>query len=150
MMESDVELNYRISCFQFDDNVRGVDADIISRLTNMLNEYNEIVRVFRTAREMHIQFTELPVRIRLFANRGSRDQNYSVLTTPEIVALIIGDIGISDYGRNIIVEHRHERLKRISDLHQLFVVLQYLLLFPYGENYFHLNIPYEESPVREN
>ena len=53
MMESNVELNYRMSCFQFNENVKGVDADIIFRLTNMLNEYNEIVKVFRTAKEMH-------------------------------------------------------------------------------------------------
>ena len=124
-----------------------MDADIISGLTNMLNEYNEIVRVFRTAKEMHRQFTELPVKIKLLANQGYRDENYSVPTTPEIVALIVGDIDISDHGRDIIVEHRHEGLKRISDLHPLFMPLQYPLLFPYGEDCFHLNIPYEESPV---
>ena len=109
-MESDVELNYRISCFQFDDNVKGVDANIISGLTNLLNEYNEIVRVFQTAREMHRQFTELLVRIRLLANRGCRDRNYSVPITPEVAALIVGDIDISDHGRDIIVEHCHEGL----------------------------------------
>ena len=97
-----------MSCFQFDDNVKWVDADIISGLTNMLNEYNEIVRVFRTAREIRRQFTKLPVRIRLLANRGCKDWNYSAPTIPEIATLIVDDIGISDHGRDIIVEHRHE------------------------------------------
>ena len=141
-MELDAELNYRMSYSQFDDNVEGVDADIIWELMNMVNEYNEIVRVFWTVREMHRQFTELLVRIRLLANRGCRDRNYSVPTTHEIPALIVGDIGISDHGRDIIVEHQHEGLKRISDLHPLFMALQYPLLFPYGEDCFHLNIPY--------
>ena len=40
-------------------------------------------------------------------------------------------------------------MKRISDLHPLFIPLQYPLLFPYGEDCFHLNIPYEKSSVRE-
>ena len=92
---------------------------------------------------------QLPVRIRLLVNRGCKDWNYLAPTTPEIVALIVGDIGISDHGRNIIIEHRHEGLKKVSDLHPLFMALQYPLLFPYGEDCFHLNIPYEESPVRE-
>ena len=34
-------------------------------------------------------------------------------------------------------------------LHPLFMALQYPFLFPYGEDCFHLNIPYKESPVRE-
>ena len=59
------------------------------------------------------------------------------------------DIGISDRGRDVIIEHNHDGLQRISDLHPSFMALEYPLLFPYGEAFFHLTIPYAESPVRE-
>ena len=35
-----------------------------------------------------------------------KNYNYSAPTTPEITALIVGDIGVSDHGKDIIVEHR--------------------------------------------
>ncbi|KAH7657562.1 DNA helicase protein [Dioscorea alata] len=148
MIESDAELDCRMSCFQFNDGIQGLDNDIVCGLRNMLDEYNEIVKVFRSAREVHMQFRELPVRIKLIANRNKKDHNYSAPSVPEIAALIVGDIGNNDQGRDIIVEHKQEGLKRISDLHPLFMPLQYPLLFPYGEDCFHLNIPYEESPIR--
>ncbi|KAH7666932.1 DNA helicase protein [Dioscorea alata] len=132
MIESDAELDCRMSCFRFND-----------------DEYNDIVKVFLSAREVHMQFRELPVRIKLIANRNKKDHNYSAPLVPEIAALIVGDIGNNyDQWRDIIVEHKQEGLKRISDLHPLFMPLQYPLLFPYGEDCFHLNIPYEKSPIR--
>ncbi|KAH7666177.1 DNA helicase protein [Dioscorea alata] len=148
MIESDAELDCRMSCFRFNDGIQGLDNDIVCGLRNMLDEYNEIVKVFRSAREVHMQFRELPVRIKLIANQNKKDHNYSAPSVPEIAALIVGDIGNNDQGRDIIVEHKQEGLKRISDLHPLFMPLQYPLLFPYGEDCFHLNIPYEESPIR--
>ncbi|PWA86256.1 hypothetical protein CTI12_AA141090 [Artemisia annua] len=48
--------------------------------------------------------------------------------------------------RDVIVEecgneHRHNPIKRISELHPSFMALQYPLLFPYGEDGFRLCIP---------
>ncbi|KAH7665557.1 DNA helicase protein [Dioscorea alata] len=148
MIELDAELDCRMSCFRFNDGIQGLDNDIVCELRNMLDEYNEIVKVFRSAREVHMQFRELPVRIKLIANQNKKDHNYSAPSVPKIAALIVGDIGNNDQGRDTIVEHKQEGLKRISDLHPLFMPLQYPLLFPYGEDCFHLNIPYEESPIR--
>ncbi|XP_039130858.1 uncharacterized protein LOC120267239 [Dioscorea cayenensis subsp. rotundata] len=148
MIESEAELNYRMSCFQFDDNMQRLDNNIVCGLRNMLDGYNEIVKVFRSARELHMQFRELPVKIKLITNRNNKVHNYSAPSVPKIAALIVGDIGINEHGRDIIVEHKQEGLKRISDLHPLFMPLQYPLLFPYGEDCFHLNIDYEESPIR--
>lgn len=106
------------------------------------------IKNFRLAREMQKQFQELPIKIRLLANRELKNHNYTLPTTPEIAALIVGDFGIVEHGKDIIIEHRQEGLKRISELHPLFMALQYPLLFPYREDSFHLNIPYEESPIR--
>ena len=108
-----------------------MDADIICGLRIVLNEYNEIVKVFQIVREIHKQFTELPIRIRLLANRSCKGRNYSASITPEIATLIVGDIGISDHVSNIMVEHLHEGLKRISDLHPLLMPLQCPSLLQY-------------------
>lgn len=40
-----------------------------------------------------------------------------------------------------IEDHGDSTVRRISELHPSFMVLQYPLLFPYGEDGFHLNIP---------
>lgn len=114
----------------------------------MLNECNEIVKNFLSAKELQEQFKELPVRTGFLASWGKKDHNCTLLTSPKIVALIIGDFGIREHGKDVIVEHRQQGLKRISDLHPLFMSLQYPLLFPHGEDCFHLNILYEVSHVR--
>ncbi|KAH7679123.1 DNA helicase protein [Dioscorea alata] len=58
MVESNAEIAYRLSCFGTTEDSQGLDKEIICGLTNMLNECNEIV--FRTAKELHEQFKELP------------------------------------------------------------------------------------------
>ncbi|GKB05982.1 putative DNA helicase, partial [Tanacetum coccineum] len=54
--------------------------------------------------------------------------------------------------RDVIVEergneHRRNPVKRISELHPSFMALQYPLLFPYGEDGFHLQIPLNVPPT---
>lgn len=147
IVELNVELDQRLSCFLFDGNVEGVDNNIVCGLRNMLDGYNEIAKVFLTAREMHTHFRELPIRIKFLTNQSRKDHNNSSPTVPEITTLIVVDIVVNDHERDIIVEHRQEGLKKISDLHILFMPLQYQLFFPYEEDCFHLNIPYEESLI---
>ncbi|KAH7663238.1 hypothetical protein IHE45_14G040000 [Dioscorea alata] len=148
MIESDAELSYRTTYFENNNDIEGLDSDIVCGLKNMLDEHNKIIKIFHTARDMQKQFKELPIKIKLLAHRNPKGHNYSAPASLEIAALIVGDIGISDHGRDIIIEHPEEGLKRINDLHPLFMPLQYRLLFPHGEDCFHLNIPYEESPIR--
>lgn len=44
--------------------------------------------------------------------------------------------------RGIVVKHKSYGLQRINDLHPSFMVMQYPLLFLYGEDGFHLGIKY--------
>ncbi|CAN6897420.1 unnamed protein product [Brassica oleracea] len=43
--------------------------------------------------------------------------------------------------RDVVVQHRSSGLQHISDMHPLFMTLQYPILFPYGQSGFNENIP---------
>jgi len=63
-----------------------------------------------------------------------------VLTTNEVAALMVGDGSKAVDMRDIIVAPQAGLFQRISDLHVGYMALHYLLLFPYGEDGWHLNI----------
>ncbi|XP_057760522.1 uncharacterized protein LOC130980894 [Arachis stenosperma] len=67
---------------------------------------------------------------------------YSAPSCDEVAALIVGDFDSSDHGRDIIIRSTGGRLQRIYETHALYWPLQYPLLFPYGEDGYHLNIGY--------
>ncbi|OMO67949.1 DNA helicase PIF1, ATP-dependent [Corchorus olitorius] len=149
MIESDSEIQHRLQCLGNADDNYGLDPDIVRGLRDLLDEHNEIVKVFRHARDMHKEHEEVGYKIRLLSERNRMDRNYEPPKSDEIAAIIPGNVGYGDAGRDIIVQHREGRLERISDLHPLFMPLQYPLLFPYGEDSFHLQIPYQEGPARQ-
>ena len=55
-------------------------------------------------------------------------------TSTGIGALIVGDIGEYEYGRDIVIENKTNLLQTITKLHHSYMSLQYPLLFPYGED----------------
>ncbi|KAL8152129.1 hypothetical protein V2J09_021937 [Rumex salicifolius] len=55
------------------------------------------------------------------------------------------DFGQSSGNCDIVVKNRTGELQGISELHPLYMALQYPLLFPYGESGFHLKIPYHSN-----
>ena len=63
----------------------------------------------------------------------------------EVETLIIVDFSEGIAVRDIIVNNKDIGPQRISDLHPSYMVLQYPLLFPYGEDGFHDNIPYHDN-----
>jgi hypothetical protein len=63
----------------------------------------------------------------------------------EVVGLVVGDIGQSDVGRDIIIEDRMSQLQQINERHRKFMSMQYPLLFPYGDDGFHDNIVYHQT-----
>ena len=59
----------------------------------------------------------------------------------EVAALIVGDIDQLGGERDIIVKTKSRRLQRLDLLHPMYLPMQYLLLFPYGEDGFRPDIP---------
>ena len=62
----------------------------------------------------------------------------------------MGDIGEYDKKEDAIVDHKLKGLKRISHLHPSFMIMQYRLLFPYGEDGYNINIKYVFTPKKQS
>ena len=118
---------------------------LVQELITMLNFSNPLVQSFRMARDRFRESSIQPVTLRLIGTRQHNSRQYNLPTASEVAALIPGDGNPTDT-RDVIVEergneHRDNPVKRISELHPSFMALQYPLLFPYGEDGFHLKIP---------
>ncbi|GKA50343.1 hypothetical protein Tco_0743416 [Tanacetum coccineum] len=124
---------------------RGLD------LITMLDLHNPLVQSFRIAKDRFRESLIQPVTLCLIGTRQHNARQYNLPTASEVAALIPGDGNPTD-SRDVIVEergneHRRNPVKRISELHPSFMALQYPLLFPYGEDGFHLQIPLNVPPT---
>jgi hypothetical protein len=71
-------------------------------------------------------------------------------STSEVAALIVKDPTQKHYGRDIVLEYKDMKPKRISEIHPKFMAMQYPLLFPYGEDGFRLGIKYNKKKGASN
>ncbi|OMO84718.1 DNA helicase PIF1, ATP-dependent [Corchorus capsularis] len=126
-----------------------VNRLIVEGLMVMLDDINEIVKLFRTAKERLDFDASEPVSICLIKARGSDPRTYAAPTSDQIGGLIGCDFGRSNGERDIIVDHRDTGLQHISTVHPLYMALQYPLLFPYGEDGFAPHLMYVPTPVKD-
>ncbi|PUZ56488.1 hypothetical protein GQ55_5G311800 [Panicum hallii var. hallii] len=84
------------------------------------------------------------IMVRLFGKADAHGDIYSAPVASEVVGLIVGDIGQTDVGRDIIIEDRSSRLQRINEQHCKFMAMQYPILFPYGEDGYHESLMYRQ------
>ncbi|KAI9117769.1 hypothetical protein K1719_011184 [Acacia pycnantha] len=90
----------------------------------------------RKSREIIKENVIHDVSIRLFRSSNSigLSKQYSMPTTSELAALIVGDFDNSYTKRDIIVKQQCGKLQRIDELHMAYLPLQDPLLFPYEDN----------------
>ncbi|XP_071720647.1 uncharacterized protein [Rutidosis leptorrhynchoides] len=113
----------------------------------MLNEYSAVAKAFRMARDWSTNNTSSEFQIRLLA-KVTNSRQYNTPTVAEVAVLITSDFDQCTTTRDIIVQKKNCSPKRISELHQLYMALQYPLLFPYGETWYHEEIPYHNNNGR--
>ncbi|KAL6598841.1 hypothetical protein ACP70R_046101 [Stipagrostis hirtigluma subsp. patula] len=150
IFDTENEVQNRISIFDRErdcDDDNGVDKTIVEGLVRMFDETNELVKSFRAARDLLVQSSCQPLRLRLLHDRSKNAPQYNAPTGSEIAALIVGDFSEEKKSRDIIIQDRGGGLRRISNLHANYMALQYPLLFPYGEQGFKLGIKYSRSGV---
>ncbi|XP_074283443.1 uncharacterized protein LOC141607991 [Silene latifolia] len=140
--DSSTELQMRANAVGKQEGSPELDPTILSGLKQMLDDVSPLVYMFRTARERLKEENDLKLSIRLIGTRENKPRVYNKPTTSEIAALTVGDTSENSAGRDIIIEHRSDGLKRINELHPSYMALQYPLLFPCGEDSFYLGIPY--------
>ncbi|XP_048503649.1 uncharacterized protein LOC104906819 [Beta vulgaris subsp. vulgaris] len=124
-----------------------LDPQIVEGLSRMLDEHNELAKVFRMAKERFSGTDMQPVQVRLIATRSKDGRQYNLPSSNELAALIVGNNDNERGPRDVIVEEKSHRLQRISENHPSFMALQYPLLFPYGEDGYRIDIPHNDSHV---
>lgn len=79
--------------------------------------------------------------MRILDTSASDIRQCNRLTIDKVAALLVGRGHNEGSHRDIVLFTFGGQLERISATHPNYMALQYLLLFPYGENGWRLNIP---------
>ncbi|XP_074288486.1 uncharacterized protein LOC141613642 [Silene latifolia] len=93
---------------------------------------------------------ERDVSIRLISRRENDGRTYNRPTASEVAVLIEGDIGNAVEKRDIIIEKESGELQRISELHPLYLALQYPMFFPHGEDGWRPGILHSEASLNNS
>ncbi|KAG2738487.1 hypothetical protein P692DRAFT_201906832 [Suillus brevipes Sb2] len=123
----------------------GLDRHILRNLHDMLYRNHPYAPLYKQAyqvmREKALE-EQTDVRARIHFRQGTDGRRYNVPTADEIAVIIPGDGSeeVSDK-RDIILRLQGGELKRISQLSHAYSTLHYVLLFPSGEEGWHLDIP---------
>lgn len=115
---------------------------IVTSLMTMFDCHNPIVQVFRTARDRLLDGAGDRYSVKIFGVPKQHGSVYSAPVASEVVGLVINDLGITDDGRDLVVQDHACNLQRIKESHCKFMAMQYPILFPYGEDGFHEDLKY--------
>ncbi|CAN1166726.1 hypothetical protein LINPERHAP1_LOCUS4145 [Linum perenne] len=129
---------------------RTLNAQLMSDLKDMLDEYNVLTQSFRRVRDA-LQLPENEnLRLRISGTRVQNDRRYELPTGTDLAGLIPGDFEPDHGDRDIIVSNKSTGLTRITSLNPLFDSLHFPLLFPYGNDGYHEMIRYNPLYVDPN
>ena len=151
--DTEHEVQNRMKWVKVDDG-EPVDSEIVEGLIRMLDESNQLVRMFRQARDL---FKEQPIRnlrIKMKVCRSESGRENHIGPSNEVDAVLVGDINTTVGERDIIIEKTNidpdvKEFERIRSVHSSLMALQYPLLFPMGEDGYHDEIPYVD-PDNQN
>ena len=123
-----------------------LDPEIIQSLLQMLDEHNKCAQGFRMARDrLKVEEPE-EFNLQLLHSRSASGRTNHVIESNEVAALIVGDADDCSPFRDIIVQTKQMYLQRVFETCSQFMALQYPLLFPYGDEGFHTEIPLRNKP----
>ncbi|XP_071713602.1 uncharacterized protein [Rutidosis leptorrhynchoides] len=117
------------------DNTGSLSHDVVVNLIDLLNSKNELVKLFRIARDKITESDVPDLRIRLFSVIGSRQYEYP--TSDALGAIVYGfDDGTrTDY--DLIIECKGGTPQHVNKLHPSYMSLQFPLLFVFGQPGYH-------------
>ncbi len=119
-----------------------LDPTTLDRLLTMMYNINPYVEVFKMARDMMVtKGAPMDLKLRLIASRTNDTRRYNVPTTDEVAALMVRDGSEAIDRRDVVLAQQADPFQRIFELHVGYMALLYPLLFPYGEDGWHSNIP---------
>jgi len=127
-----------------------INPYIVEQLKKMLDEYNPLVKTFRHARDILEEHNGIDISIRIIGASKDSAIQYEMPHTEELAIVIVGDLNVENYKRDIIISNKNKGLQRICIFHPAYMPLQYPLLFPYGERGFQLGIAYQKKETKKN
>ena len=123
-----------------------LDVNIVLSLQTMLQECNPYIETFLTANERLAEHSNISLRIKLVDLPHYDSRRYNRPTAGEIAVIMVGTGDESTAGRDIVLQGRRDGLQRIRETHSSYNPLRYPLLFPLGEQGWHIgmhiSIPY--------
>lgn len=136
--DTDNEIQNRLQAVPGSDEL---DPEIVSGLLQMLDANNKLVEGFRMARDRFRDHPPEDFDLLLVSSKSASGRPNQIGPSNEVAALIVGDDENTCPFRDIVVETKQRYLKRVYETCKHFMQLQYPLLFPYGDDGFHLKIP---------
>nr|GEU97982.1 DNA helicase [Tanacetum cinerariifolium] len=135
--DTDNDVQNRMHHFRGIDNNQ-LEPGIVDGLINFLDAHNELVQLFRTARDKSRELDVLEFKIRLYNAEGAR--GYELPTSNTLGAMVFEN-GISDNAEfDCIIQHRDSPPQRVNKLHPSYMSLQFPLLFIYGQPGYHTEL----------
>nr|GEU92892.1 DNA helicase [Tanacetum cinerariifolium] len=123
----------------------GLDQNIVQGLIGFLGKHNELVRLFRTARDKCADGAVPDFKIRLYSVAGSRQ--YDLPTSQTLGGIVVQSSQDIEADYDVIIESRGGAPQRINKLHPSYMSLQFPLLFIFGQPGFHP--PIQQHDVAE-
>jgi hypothetical protein len=119
-----------------------LDPTTLDLLLTMMYNINPYVEVFKMARDMMAtKCAPMDLKLCFIASRTKDARRYNVPTADEVATLMVGDGFEAVDRRDVVLAQQVGSFQRISELHVGYMALHYPLLFPYGEDGWHPNIP---------
>ncbi|GJY72844.1 DNA helicase [Tanacetum coccineum] len=129
--DSENEVANSMSHFGRVDDSR-LDPQIVEGLIHFLDAHNELVQLFRTARDKCKEMDILEFKIRLYNAEGALGYE---LPTSNTLGEMVFESGIkSKTNFDVIIEYKDGPLHRVNKLHLSYMSLQFPLLFIHGQS----------------
>lgn len=130
-------------------NTDTVDPDIVEALLAMLDKNNKLVRAFRMARDRFENRDLDEFKLVLISSNSASGRPNHITPSNEVAAFIVSDNTDTGGFRDTVVNSKQDGLQRIYETDPHYMQFQYPLLFPSGNEGFHLHIPLKNVKKRE-
>ncbi|PKY59706.1 hypothetical protein RhiirA4_482684 [Rhizophagus irregularis] len=124
--------------------MRDLNGEILKNLQNMLDTYNPYIQNFRQVRDLlQNDADSAEISMRIYCDRSNDACRYNAPAASDVAVIMVGDgYEVEPSNRDIVLNLCDGTLQRISELHPSYDPLQYVLLFPNGDDDgWHLDIP---------
>ncbi|GJW62962.1 DNA helicase [Tanacetum coccineum] len=135
--DTENEVANRMSHFGGVDDSR-LDPQIVEGLIHFLDAHNELVQLFRTARDKCREMDIPEFKIRLYNAEGAR--GYELPTSNTLGAMVFESGIKSKTDFDVIIEYKDGPLQRVNKLHPSYMSLQFPLLFIHGQSGYHTEL----------